>query len=84
MKFVTGLYIIDEVVSTNVIKSQLPTSMRIHLVINISQVIQYKEQVKEQKVGEVKLVEVKRVEEWKVKRILDKRKVRGVIKYLVQ
>ena len=76
-------YIIDEVVSTNVIKSQLPTSMRIHLVVNISQVIQYKEQVERQKV-EVKLVEVERVEEWEVERILDKRKVRGVIKYLVQ
>ena len=77
-------YIIDEVVSTNVIKSQLPTSMRIHLVVNISQVIQYKEQVERQKVEEVKLVEVERVEEWEVERILDKRKVRGVIKYLVQ
>jgi len=29
-------YITDEVVSTNVVKLQLPTSMRIHPVVNIS------------------------------------------------
>ena len=32
----------------------------------------------------VKLVEVKEVEEWKIEKILNKRKVRGVVKYLVQ
>jgi len=31
-----GLYIIKEVVSTNVIKLQLSTSMRIHLAVNVS------------------------------------------------
>jgi len=31
-----GLYIINEVVSTNTVKLQLPTSMIIHLVVNIS------------------------------------------------
>jgi len=31
-----GLYTIEEVVSTNAVKLQLPTSMRIHLVVNIS------------------------------------------------
>ena len=31
-----GPYIIDKVVSTNTVKLQLPTSMRIHLVVNIS------------------------------------------------
>ena len=37
-----------------------------------------------QKVEEMKLVEVERVEEWEVKKIFNKIKVRGVIKYLVQ
>ena len=32
-------YIIDKVVSTIAVKLQLPTSMRIHLVVNISQVV---------------------------------------------
>jgi len=58
--------------------------MRIHLVVNISQIVQYKDQVKGQRKEEVKPIEVKGVEEWKVERILNKRKVRGVVKYLVQ
>jgi len=32
-------YTIEEVISTNVIKLQLPTSMRIHLVVNVSQIV---------------------------------------------
>ena len=57
-----GLYIIDEIVSINTIKLQLPTLMRIHLVVNIRLVVWYREQVGGQKVKEVKLVEVKEVE----------------------
>ena len=34
-----GLYIIDEMVSTNAVKLQLLTLMRIYLVVNISQVV---------------------------------------------
>jgi len=40
-----GPYTIEEVVSTNAVKLQLPTSMRIHPVMNISWVVRYKEQV---------------------------------------
>jgi len=32
-------YIIEEVVSTNAVKLQLPTSIRIHLVVNISWIV---------------------------------------------
>ena len=31
-----GLYIIDKIVSTNAVKLQLPMSMRIHSVVNVS------------------------------------------------
>ena len=58
--------------------------MRIHLVVNISQIVQYKEQVRGQKKEEGKPVEVERVEEWEVEKILNKKKMRGVEKYLVQ
>ena len=34
-----GPYTIEEVVSTNVVKLRLPTSMRIHLVVNVSQIV---------------------------------------------
>ena len=57
--------------------------MRIYLVVNISQVVRYREQVKEQKVKEVKPVEVDRVEKWEVEKILNKRKIREVVKYLI-
>ena len=78
-----GPYTIDEVVSTNVVKLQLPTLMRIQAVVNVSWVVWYKEQVG-QKAEEVKLVEVEGVKEWEVEKILNKRKVRRVVKYLVQ
>ena len=39
--------------------------------------------MKEQKVEEVKLVEVEEVKEWEVEKILNKRKIWGVVKYLV-
>ena len=55
-------YIINEVVSTNMIKLWLPTSIRIHLVVNVSWIVQYKEQVGEQKAEEVKPVEVEEIE----------------------
>ena len=58
-----GLYMIEEVVSSNAVKLQLPSSMRIHLVVNVSQIVRYKEQVKGQKKGKGKPVEVERVEE---------------------
>jgi len=79
-----GPYIIDEVISTNVVRLWLPTSMRIHLVVNVSWVVQYREQVERQKVEKVKPIEVEEIEEWEVERILNKQKIRGVVKYLVQ
>jgi len=79
-----GPYVIEEVISVNVVKLRLPSSMRIHLVVNVSQIVRYKEQVKEQKKEEGKLVEVERVEEWEVEKILNKKKIRGVEKYLIR
>jgi len=55
--------------------------MRIYLVVNVSQVVQYREQVEGQKAEEMKPVEVERIKEWE--KILNKRKIRGVVKYLV-
>ena len=38
-----GPYTIEEVVSTNMVKLCLPTLMRIHLLVNVSRIVQYKE-----------------------------------------
>ena len=78
-----GPYTIEKVVSTNAVKLQLPTSMRTYPVVNISQVVQYKEQVEGQKREEVKPIEVEGVKEWEVEKFSNKRKIRGVEKYLV-
>jgi len=78
-----GPYAIEEVVSSNTVKLQLPSSMRIHLVVNVSRIVKYKKQVKRQKKEEGKLVEVEGVEEWEVEKILNKKKMRGVVKYLI-
>jgi len=78
-----GPYAIEEVVSSNAVKLRLLSLMRIHLVVNVSQIVWYKEQVKGQKKEEGKPIEVEGVEEWEVEKILNKRKIREVEKYLV-
>ena len=76
-------YTIEEVVSSNMVKLRLPSSMRIHPVVNFSQIVRYKEQMKGQRKEEGKLVEVEGVEEWEVEKKLNKKKMREVVKYLI-
>jgi len=71
-----GPYVIEEMVSKNAVKLRLPTSMRIHLVVNISRIVRYRVETMEP-------VEVNGVEEWEVEKILNKRKIQRVEKYLV-
>ena len=78
-----GPYVIEKVVSKNVVKLKLLTSMRIYPVVNMSKVVKYREPGKRQKVKKPKLVEVDEVEEWKVEKILNKGKIWGIEKYLV-
>ena len=78
-----GPYVIEKVVSKNAVKLKLLTSMRIYPVVNMSKVVKYREPGKRQKVEKPKLVEVDEVEEWKVEKILNKKKIWGVEKYLV-
>jgi len=77
-------YVIEEVVSSNAVKLRLPSLIRIHLVVNVSQIVCYKEQIKGQKKEEGKPVKVEGVKEWKVEKILNKKKMRGVEKYLIR
>ena len=46
MERYVGPYVIEEVISSNAVKLQLLSSMRIHLVVNVSQIVWYKGQVK--------------------------------------
>ena len=79
-----GPYVIEEVVSSNTVKLRLLSLMRIHPVVNVSRIVRYKEQMKGQKKERGKLVEVEGVEEWEVEKILNKKMMRGVVKYLIQ
>jgi len=78
------LYVVEEIISKNVVKLKLPAFIKVHLIINVSRVVKYRELVKRKRVKELKPVKVDRIEEWEVEKILNKRKVRGVIKYLVR
>ena len=69
---------------SNAIKLWLPSLIRIHLVVNVNRIVRYREQVKRQKKEEEKPVEVDGVEEWEIERILNKKKIREIEKYLVQ
>jgi len=79
-----GPYKIKEIVSSNVVKLELPSTVRIYLVVNISRIRQYVEQVEGQKKEQPALVIIKEEEEWEIERILNKKKVRGKDKYLVR
>jgi len=58
-----GPYVIEEVVSTNAVKLQLLTSIRIYPVINVSWIVQYREQVGGQKKKEGKPIKIEEVKE---------------------
>ena len=52
--------------------------------MNISQIVWYRKQVEGQKKEKVKPVKIEGVKEWKMEKILNKRKIKGVERYLVQ
>jgi len=63
-------YKIKRVISTNMIELELPSTIKIHLVVNISRVYMYKDQVEGQKKKWPLLVIIKGEEEYKVEKIL--------------
>ena len=63
-----GSDIINKIVFTNVVKLWLSTSTGIYLVVNVSWIVKYKEQIKRQKVKKVKPVEMDKVKKWKVEK----------------
>jgi len=71
-KFV-GPYKIKEIISSNAVKLELPSTVRIHPVINISRIRRYVKQVEGQKKEQPAPVIIKGEEEWEVERILNKR-----------
>jgi len=74
---------VKEIISTNAIELDLPSTVRIHPVVNVSRVRRYKDQVEGQKKEQPAPVIIEGEEEYEVEKILNKKKFRGKDWYLV-
>ena len=80
----SDLYKVKGIVSSNAIELELPKSIRIHPVVNVSRVWLYKPQVEGQKKIPPKLLIIEGQKEFEVEEILNKRTIRGKEKFLVR
>ena len=78
------LYMIKKIVSENVVKLELPASLRIHPVVNVRRIVKYREQVEEKKKIPPPPVEVASEKEYEIEEILDRQEKREKTKYLVK
>jgi len=79
-----GPYKIKKIISSNTVELELPSTIKIHLVVNVSKIHRYIGQVEGQRKEQPAPVIIKGEKEWEVERILNKRRVRGKDKYLVR
>jgi len=79
-----GPYKVKAIISSNAVELDLPTTVKIHPVVNVSRIRKYTSQVEGQKMETPQPVVIEGEEEWEVEKILNKRKVRGKDKYLVR
>ena len=79
-----GPYKVKSIVSTNAIELELPSTIKIHPVVNVSRVRRYTSQVEGQKKEMPQSVVIKGEEEWEVEKIMNKRQIQGRDKYLVR
>ena len=78
-----GPYKIKAIISSNVVELELPITVKIHPVVNVSRIKRYVDQVDGQRKEAPQPVVVEGEEEWEVEKILNKRKIRGKDKFLV-
>jgi len=84
MKQFVGPYQVKAIISANTIELDLPSTVKIYPVVNVSRVQRYKDQVEGQKKEWPALVIIEGEEEYEVEEILNKKKFRGKDWYLVQ
>jgi len=70
-----GPYKIKAIISSNIVELELPASVKIHPVVNVSQIKRYINQVDSQRKETLQPVVIEGEEEWKVEKILKKRKI---------
>jgi len=78
-----GPYKVKSIISVNAVELELPSTVHIHPVVNISKLQLYKLQVEGQKATKPALVIVEEEKEYEVEKILNKRKIWGREKFLV-
>jgi len=83
MERFVGPYKIKKIISLNTVELELPSTVKIHPVVNISRIRRYVEQVEGQRKEQPAPVVIEGEKEWEVERILNKQWIRGKDKYLV-
>jgi len=68
-----GPYKVKSIVLTNAIELELPSTVRIYLVVNVSRVRRYTSQVEGQKKEMPQPMVIEGEEEWEVEKIMNKR-----------
>jgi len=69
-----GPYQVKGIISTNTIELDLPSTIKIYPVVNISRVQRYKDKIEGQKKKQLAPVIIREEEEYKVEKILNKKK----------
>jgi len=83
LELATLTYRVKGIISSDAIELDLPSSVRIHPIVNISRIRRYRDQVKGQKVIPPPLVVIEGEIEYEVEKILSKQKRYGKVEYLV-
>jgi len=78
-----GPYRIKKIISSNVVELELPSTVKIHLVVNVSRIQRYVGQIEGQRKEQPAPVIIEEEEKWEVERILNKQQIREKDKYLV-
>ena len=76
-------YRVKSIVLMNTLELELPSTVKIHPVVNVSRVQRYTGQVEGQRKEMPQLVVIEGEEEWEVEKIMNKRQVQRRDKYLV-
>ena len=79
-----GPYKVKKIVLVNAVELELPSTIKIHPVVNVSRIYRYIGKVEGQRKEQPALVIIEEEEEQEVERILNKWQVRRKDKYLVQ
>jgi len=66
-----GLYKIKKIISENMVELELLVSIKIHLVVNVSRIALYQEQVEEQKKIPPSPVKIDREKEYEVEKNIE-------------